>query len=160
MILGLWERVPAERQRFVRFAIVGATGVVVNLAFMALGRELFAALPEAQRNFAASALGLVVSIFSNFLLNSVWTFGDRKRGGRRREIAARVVAYYLGSAVGAGISYGTFALVYVGARLGPGDVMGIYGAQLLGIALGTVVNYVINNKVVFRDRSNEERDNT
>ncbi|MCA9517244.1 MAG: GtrA family protein [Myxococcales bacterium] len=160
MIRALWERIPPERQRFVRFAIVGASGVVVNLAFMALGRGLFAELGESQRNFAASALGLVVSIFSNFLLNSVWTFGDRQRGGRRREIAARVVAYYLGSAVAAGIQYGTFALVYLGASLGPDDVIGIYGAQLLGIALGTVVNYVINNKVVFRDRSNEARENT
>ena len=32
MIRALWERIPPERQRFVRFAIVGASGVVVNLS--------------------------------------------------------------------------------------------------------------------------------
>jgi len=147
VIRALWERVPPERQRFVRFAVVGASGVVVNLGFMALGRFIFTPFAGDVREFLASALGILVSIFTNFILNDLWTWGDRPKGARRRDFAARLAAYYVGAGVAAALQFGAFALLYSGFGFHP------ILAQLAGIALGMVVNYVINNRVVFKDTS-------
>ncbi len=147
MIRALWQRVVTpERQRFIRFAVVGVSGVVVNLGFVALGRLAFAEAAPAARDFLSSGLGIVVSIFTNFILNDYWTWGDRKKGTRRRDFLLRMAAYYAGAAFAAGLQFATFALFYSGFGVD------VYIAQLVGIALGTVVNYVINNRLVFRDK--------
>ena len=142
----LWDRVPPDRQRFLRFAVVGVSGIAVNLGFMALGRVIFSGLGAAPSEFAASGLGIVVSIFTNFILNDLWTWGDREKGTRRRDIAARLLAYYVGAGIAAGLQFGTFGVLYGALGVNP------YAAQLAGIALGMIVNYVINNRVVFRDK--------
>ena len=54
----LWERQPPERQRFLRFAVVGASGVLINFAFLTLGLWAFSSLGE-HTEAAASALGIL-----------------------------------------------------------------------------------------------------
>jgi len=146
MMRALWDRVPPERQRFLRFAVVGASGVIVNLGVMALVRMALTGLQADAREFISSAAGILVSIFTNFILNDVWTWGDRLKGTRRRDFALRLFAYYVGAGIAAGLQFGTFALLYGAFAMNP------FLAQLAGIALGMVVNYVINNRVVFRDK--------
>jgi putative flippase GtrA len=63
---------PFLTRRFVKFAAVGASGVVVNLGTLALLRLL-----QVHVNLA-SALAIEVSILSNFTINHLWTFGDRR----------------------------------------------------------------------------------
>ncbi|MFB6351619.1 MAG: GtrA family protein, partial [Bradymonadaceae bacterium] len=68
--------------RLVQFGIVGAAGVVVNWAVFELGVWAFAALGERIAYGVGLFLGIVVSIFANFIFNDIWTWGDRaKRGG-------------------------------------------------------------------------------
>src|SRR5688500_19570837 len=57
-----------------KFAAVGASGVVVNLGTLALLRWL-----RVHTN-VASAIAIEVSILSNFAINHLWTFGDRRHG--------------------------------------------------------------------------------
>jgi len=142
----IWDKIPADKRRFVRFAFVGASGVVVNFAFLALGLWLFAALEEGARNAAASALGIAVSIVSNFLLNDVWTWGDRKKGARKRDYALRFSTYSVGAGIAAALQFGVAAVFRAafGAH--------VYLAQAAGIAVKTIINYVINNRMVFKDK--------
>jgi putative flippase GtrA len=63
---------PFLTRRFMKFAAVGASGVVVNLGTLALLR-----LMQVHTNLA-SALAIEVSILSNFAINHLWTFGDRR----------------------------------------------------------------------------------
>lgn len=67
-------------QRFIRFAIVGFVGYLVN----ALGLEIFYrfGLPPGP----AAALGAELAIISNFTLNNLWTFGKEKITGARKII--------------------------------------------------------------------------
>lgn len=143
----LWERQGPERQRFLRFAVVGASGVLVNFAFLTLGLWIFSGLAEGARDTAASALGIAVSIATNFLLNDVWTWGDRKKGTRKRDFALRLSTYAVGAGIAAGIQFAVAALfrAVLDAH--------VYLAQAAGIAVGTVVNYLISNHVVFKDKS-------
>lgn len=145
-LAALWDKLPPERQRFARFAVVGASGVFVNFAFLTLGLWIFAGLDDNPREAAASALGIAVSIASNFFLNDVWTWGDRKKGARRRDYAMRLSTYAVGAGIAAAIQFGVAALFRsaFGAH--------VYLAQAAGIAVGTIVNYVINNRVVFKDK--------
>ena len=141
----LWRRQPEGRQRFLRFAVVGASGVLVNFAFLTLGLWLFASLAEGARDALASGLGIAVSIATNFLLNDVWTWGDRKKGTRKRDVAWRFSTYAVGAGIAAALQFGIAAL-FRGAL----DAQ-VYVAQAAGIAVGTVVNYIISNKLVFKD---------
>ena len=142
----LWERQPEGRQRFLRFAVVGASGVLVNFAFLSIGLWLFSGWSDSARDAAASALGIAVSIFTNFLLNDVWTWGDRKKGTRKRDVAWRFSTYAVGAGIAAALQFGIAALFRsaFGAH--------VYLAQAAGIAVGTVVNYIISNKLVFKDK--------
>jgi dolichol-phosphate mannosyltransferase len=141
-----WRRLGPERQRFLRFAVVGASGVVVNFAFMALGLWLFAGLEAGTREALASALGIAVSVFSNFLLNDAWTWGDRGKGPRKRDWLLRLSAYSVGAGIGATAQFGTFL-----ALRGAFDLH-VYLSQGAGILVGTALNYVINNRLVFKDK--------
>ncbi len=125
-----------------RFAVVGVSGIVVNLAFVWLGKEVFfQGLETDLADGLASGLGIVVSIFTNFLLNDGWTWSDRQK----RPFATRLGMYYLGAAAAAGLQFALFALLryWLGVH--------VYLAQLSGIALGTLSNYVVNNYWVFKN---------
>ena len=61
--------------RFLKFCTVGASGVVVNLVLLAI----FADGLGIQVNLA-SALAIEASINSNFSINEIWTFRDRRAG--------------------------------------------------------------------------------
>lgn len=147
--MALWERLPPGRQRFLRFVIVGSVGALVNFAFMSLGLVMFASLGDTRKPLA-SALGIVVSVTANFIFNDAWTWGDRQKGIRKRDAAMRFGAYALGAGFGVALQFGTFVLLDAAFGL---EGLFVYVAQALGIGVGMVANYVINNRIVFKDKA-------
>ncbi|MGB0591286.1 MAG: GtrA family protein [Myxococcota bacterium] len=139
-------RTTPEQRRIIKFGAVGGSGVAVNLAFVWVGRSFAVDWEPEARDAFASALGIMVSILGNFLLNDFWTWGDRAKGGRTRDFFTRALSYYVVSAAAVVIQYG----VAMGLRLSLGWL--IYWAQAVGILLGTGVNYVANNRWTFRDQ--------
>jgi len=138
-----------ERRRFLKFCVVGASGVPVNLLFMWIGYNwIFGSLAESMRVSFASGFGFLVSVLTNFLLNDLWTWRDRakKKGG----FAGRLGRFYLVSAAGGAIQIAcTTGLSRVGLHY--------MLAQLCGIALATAINYVVNNVWTFGDEKNGEQ---
>ncbi|GAB4565230.1 MAG: hypothetical protein Tsb0020_15950 [Haliangiales bacterium] len=156
---------PFVSRRFLKFAAVGASGVVVNLGLLA------ALLALSLHENIASAVAIEVSLISNFLVNYTWTFGDtRGRGGSLWSQAIRFHAVCLG---GATIQFLTFMAMnmiwflllaepalrdaYLGAAdswaerwlwrpfADPPQVGALaYASQLLGIGGGMVWNYLLN----------------
>ncbi len=61
-----------DKERFIKYAIVGFIGYVIN----AVGLEIFYRLGFAAG--LAAALGAEFAIISNFILNNFWTFKDEK----------------------------------------------------------------------------------
>jgi putative flippase GtrA len=139
-------RTTPEQRRIIKFGVVGGSGVVVNLAFVWVGRSYATGWEPEARDAFASALGILVSILGNFLLNDLWTWADRAKGARKRDLLTRALSYYVVSATAVLIQYG----VAMGLRLWLGWL--IYWAQAVGILLGTGVNYVANNRWTFRDQ--------
>lgn len=131
-----WIRLQSSKT-FIKFAIVGASGVVVNLGvFTAL-------LAMGMNKFLASPLAIEVSIFSNFLLNNYWTFRWRKTKDRVRTKGLKFNAV---SFVSLGVSYATFLAVSAAFPALPPQI-----PQLVGIFPAMLVNYFLNSYWTFRN---------
>lgn len=123
--------------RFVRFGVVGASGVVVNQGLLMLLHGSFGA-----PLLVASMIAIEVSILTNFLLNHVWTWrlSLRVPGLLRRCLqyhAAAVMAAFAGNVI---VLMAAVELFGVDYRL----------ANLLGIAVGTVINFTAGELWIFR----------
>jgi dolichol-phosphate mannosyltransferase len=131
-------RIRIERSKtFLKFSVVGATGVVVNLAsftmLMALGLN----------KFIASPVAIELSILSNFLFNNFWTFSDRGDNGK---IHSRALKFHIISVVALVVSYGTFLLLSV---IDPTGIPQIH--QAAGIVPAALINYFLNSYWTFKD---------
>jgi putative flippase GtrA len=135
----------------IRFAFVGLSGVFVNLAIYFLCYEYVFETqePALRRNFAVIG-GIFVSIFTNFVLNDRWTWGDRLKGHWTKWFQ-RLLKYYIAAGAGALAQLGVFnagvALIGEGYHL---------LANLGGIGIATVVNYVLLHLWSFRDSESKE----
>ena len=62
-----------ERNRFLKFAVVGLIGFFVDAGVFNLCRSVFLIQPE-----IASAISFSVAVISNFLFNRFWTYPDSR----------------------------------------------------------------------------------
>ncbi|HEY6099563.1 MAG TPA: GtrA family protein, partial [Anaeromyxobacter sp.] len=122
-----------------RFAAVGLSGVLANLAAL----HLFAGvlrLPEA----ASSALAIEASIVWNFLLHDAFTFRDRRAAAPSGR-TGRLLRYHAVSAVGALVQFATFlaAGLALALALGRTDLGPLrYLAQMAGIAVALAWSFI------------------
>ncbi|MDD9947141.1 MAG: glycosyltransferase family 2 protein [Myxococcales bacterium] len=123
--------------RFVQFGLIGASGVVVNLAV------LTACLAVGFPDTPALAAGIVVSVITNFLLNRRFTF-SYARGG---DMGKQFVGFALASAIGGAIQLAVSAGVLRSQPTMPPQV-----AALFGVAAGFLFNFAANRFVVFKER--------
>jgi dolichol-phosphate mannosyltransferase len=124
-----------------KFYIVGAIGLIANyLISSMLSNSSISNLSYTQ----AMAIGILVSITLNFILNKLWTFDDRDFSTL---YALKQYTMYLGlSTVGAVLQ---FALVYVLV-----ESSGIqYGLALFpAVAIGSLSNFLLNKKLTFGEK--------
>lgn len=140
----------ADNARFLKFATIGGSGVIVNQGILwLLADVVLLGLPPDVRIPIAGVFAIGVSIFTNFLLNDLWTWGDREKLGRRH-FFQRLAKYYLVASAAAGLNYGLLLLGW--------KVVGLHHlvANLIGIGLAMVVNFIIQNRWTFRERSRDD----
>lgn len=123
--------------RFVKFNAVGAVGIAVQLAVLAL-------LAHAARlNYMlATALAVEAAVLHNFMWHERFTWADRRGGGVRWRLLR------FNTSVGAVSIGGNLLLMrfFVGYARLP-----VVLANLLSIAGCGVLNYFVNDKWVFRE---------
>ncbi len=123
-------------QQFIKFCIVGFTGVFVNL----LSLKLFMSLGVVST--LASALSIQVSIISNFLFHDSWTFEQQKQG---QSFLKRILSFELVSLVGASIQWLIFiSMNLLWVKLNMLDEKKMYLSQLMGIIIATGWNFLAN----------------
>ena len=137
-----------ERKRFIKFGLVGSSGVIVNLLFVWLTLLLI------DDESIASAIGIFVSVFTNFLLNDAWTWGDRHKKAGASTFLLRAVQYYLASGVAVAIQFGTTMVFIHGLN------QSVFLGQITGIVLGMFINFVVNNFWTFREDAPQDGDET
>jgi dolichol-phosphate mannosyltransferase len=131
-----WIRFTAART-FLKFAVVGASGVVVNLGLFTLLTSL------GVNKYAASPLAIEASIVTNFLFNNYWTFRARRSEERTR---IKGLKFNLVSLLSLCLSYGTFVVLSVLFPAVPPQ-----WHQLAGIVPATLINYLLNSYWTFPD---------
>lgn len=137
-ILNAWWIRFQSSKTFIKFVLVGASGVFVNLGLFTL------LLSFGLNKYLASPLATEAAIISNFLLNNYWTFRRRKtRGG----IRTKGLKFNIVSLLALGVSYGTFVVL---SLLFPNVAPQI--AQLIGMVPAMLVNYFLNSYWTFRHR--------
>ncbi len=120
-----------ERTRFLKFAIVGASGVVVNNGLLWLLVE-FTALPF----YLCSVIAIETSILSNFMLNDIWTWRDR----RESHFLARLYRYNA-SAAFSSLFINVTVLLFLKEWVGIPYLL----ANLIGIGCSVVFNFLVNS---------------
>jgi len=141
-ILNAWWIRFNSLKTFLKFAVVGGSGVVVNLGFFTL------LLSMGVNKYLASPIAIEISIITNFLLNNYWTFSSRNIKDR---IRVRGLKFNAVSLVSLGVSYSTFIALSMFFPQFPPQVH-----QLAGIIPATLVNYFLNSYWTFRHHEEEE----
>ena len=113
--------------RFIKFGIVGGSGVFVNLGIYALLTRIFGLGDDLAGRFVSYALSVEISIVTNFILNDIWTFSDR---GRENGLPVRFVRFHVVSFIGAVVNWGIFAVL--NWLLENGDMVLLGDVTLLG----------------------------
>lgn len=145
--------------RFLRFGVVGFSGLFVDIVVFYLLRELLA-LPL----YLSTALSIEMAIINNFFWNDAWTFADlaqRQKGWLAR--LNRFGKFNLVCLVGAFLQVGVMALILAIPAVGqiPAWISQLaagawtnnadeYFAKVAAIALVTLWNFWINLKLSWR----------
>jgi putative flippase GtrA len=160
--------VPPTWRRFIKFGVVGGSGVFVNIAVAVLFERVLLgglapiAVPWIGDFEPAASIGMlagiVVSIFTNFIINDRWTWGDRDKGQGQLAWARRCRDFYVTNGVAAGLQFAISSF----ARHLHIFSFSVFGfdvtrfephlAILLGIAIATPINFLVNHYWTFRDR--------
>jgi putative flippase GtrA len=93
---------PRERTRFIRFAIVGAIGAVVDFGVMNLLVNLFSA-----PLVLAGTFSFIAAVLSNFIWNRYWTYPD----SRSKPIVRQWIEFLVVNALGLIIRIPVLALL-------------------------------------------------
>lgn len=133
----------ADNARFLKFAVVGGAGVLVNEGVLWLFADaLLTAVASDVRIPISNLIAIGVSIGTNFLVNDAWTWGELEKRGRRH-FFQRMGKYYLVASVAAALNFGLAMLFW--------KVVGLHHllANLLGIAIAMLVNFFVQNRWTF-----------
>lgn len=123
-----------------RFYTVGASGFIVNylisLFFTSGGYDMW--------YLHATTIGIFASITSNFILNKIWTFGDRDF--KVRKTISQYGKFAMFSSLGALVQLG---MVYF---LVDGNSMEYPLALIIAVITAAFGNFVLNKKWTFKEK--------
>ena len=122
--------------RFIKFAFVGSTGVVVNLGTLYILVERYGA-----NLYATWVVAVLLSIFSNFVLNALITYSDRPVSGVLNYLR-RLGTYYL---LSLGAIVINFIIYHSVLSLGLHYLI----AATAGILVATLINFAFASSVVW-----------
>lgn len=130
----------ANAMYVLQFLVVGASGVIVNLAVLTL--LLMLGMQEA----VCLAGGIAVSLVTNFLLNRRFTFSY----ARDRNIFKQFIGFVSASAVGFTANY--LVAIWMNSSVLQPSPYSLHIAAITGIAAGMLFNFLGNRFIVFRKR--------
>ncbi|MCL4390468.1 MAG: GtrA family protein [Patescibacteria group bacterium] len=138
--------------RFLKFAVVGTIGFIVNTTGLLVGVRI------GIRPSLAGPAGAEFAIISNFILNNIWTFSDRSLA--LSDIPGKFAAFNV-------LSLGSVVIQFLFLRIGEM----IFGLEefkkpfpnlpfqkispymffyVAGVGVGLIVNYVIYSQIIWK----------
>ena len=120
--------------KFIKFGVVGASGVIVDFSFTYLGKEIIKI-----QKYIANAIGFTIAASTNYLLNRIWTFHSQNP-----EIGIEYSKFLLISLIGLGIN--TFILWTLVSKM----KWNFYVSKLFAIGVVTLWNFAFNMMFTFK----------
>ena len=141
---------PLVRWRFIKFAMVGASGTVINIAVLFMAQEFLLRHIEdfhTRLNYSI-ALAISVATLSNFYWNRRLTWRDR-----RHEVSRSAWVLFFRYVMAAALSIAMQSLLtkYLANHLH------YIVANLAAIALASGVNFLANDHLTFSRRSSNKK---
>lgn len=119
--------------KFLKFGVVGFSGVIVDFGFTYLFKEKFKV-----QKYIANAIGFTIAASSNYYLNRIWTFRSNNP-----EIALEY-GRFLGIAL-IGLLINTLVIYLLVSK----TRTNFYLAKLVAICIVTIWNFLINLNYTF-----------
>ncbi len=131
-------------QRFIKFAIVGGSGIIVNLGIFSLAKLiLYSGVGQTNGTMlVASLIGDELSILWNYFLNNNWTF---KKSKNKDPAAKKIIKFHLIAITSVVINNAILFGLYKG--FGMWDLL----AKFIGILVAFLWNYFFNVKWTWRE---------
>lgn len=130
-------RMSEERNRVVKFAIVGLSGALINESLLWLFTDFFGIY-----YVLSAVLSTEIAIINNFIWNEVWTFKDRAHGTLIDSLS-RFVKFNLSRILGMMISVALLMLLT--------EVFGIYYliSNLSAVIIVFIINYLFSGAYIW-----------
>jgi putative flippase GtrA len=119
--------------KFVKFCIVGFTGVIVDFGITFIAKEFFKI-----QKYIANALGFTTAATTNYMLNRIWTFQSHNP-----YIALEFTRFFVIALIGLGINL--FIIWAMNGKL----KVNFYVSKLVATVVVTVWNFLINAYYTF-----------
>ncbi len=135
-----------EFARMVEFGVVGGTGVVVNLLALTLANDALLRIgmeSQKARLNTAVPIAVLLSMTTNFFLNRVFTFADKRRRHLGREYLTFVAVCLVGGVVNWWVTT-KLAMQWTAVTLG------LQAAAVCGVLAGMLFNYIGSRAAIFR----------
>ena len=123
-----------------RFFTVGASGLLVNYVISIL---LSSGLLAKLWYIESTSIGIIISITSNFILNKLWTFGDRDFSPKHS--IKQYLLFLVICSLGASLQ---LALVYLLVE----SKVTYEWSLLLAVITASVSNFILNKKLTFKEK--------
>lgn len=118
-------------EKIIKYGIVSISGVFVNYGFLFLLYGLLGTY-----YLIAAAIAIEISIISNFILNHIWTFNDRRKNEKAILKFLKFNFICLG-----GLLINLFILSFLKENFG----FNVYFAEFFGILGGFLWNFSLSN---------------
>lgn len=119
--------------KFLKFGIVGASGLGVDFGFTYIFKEKINL-----NRYLANAIGFLLAASSNYFLNRIWTFHSEDPN-----IATQYFSFLIVSIIGLGIN--TLFLYFFEMKL----KFNFYIAKVFAIGITTLWNFIANYMITF-----------
>jgi putative flippase GtrA len=140
-ITTLYENNSKEINRFIKFALVGALGAIIDFTLLNL---LHGALDW--RLFWANTVSVSAAILSNFIWNRLWTFPESRNRKKRKQLPQFALVNFIG------LMINNIIVVGLDALLDPmvGEPASYNIAKLVAILVVLFWNFGINRIWTYR----------
>lgn len=119
--------------KFLRFGIVGISGMVVDFGITALCKEVLKI-----QKFVSNGIGFIMAATSNYFLNRIWTFDSHNP-----EVMIEYGQFFIVSLIGLGIN--TCILYFTIKKFH----WNFYLAKIVAIGVTTIWNFLANLFITF-----------
>jgi putative flippase GtrA len=133
------------RHRFVKFGIVGSSGMIVNLVALYAGQEvLFQEIrPDMVRLNLSLGLVIFLATINNYLWNRAWTWLDRK-GKTKYGFFPQMGQYFVACGLAIGFQFALTLLL--------SQFIHYLIANLISVIFSAILNYLLNDIWAFSIR--------